>query len=151
VVTGLVTRVKNGKGQAWDALVDRYAPLVWSDTGLEAAAAQDAAQNVWLKLVDQLDKIRDPAALPSWLATTTRRQCGGIQRTARRAEPPPLPGQATPPSGHHRADQRRHLHRHLSCMAGVNGKVIFALLCIPRQTAIQGSGLTRAVRMRRFP
>jgi RNA polymerase sigma factor (sigma-70 family) len=25
--------------------------------------------------VNQLDKIRDPAALPGWLATTTRREC----------------------------------------------------------------------------
>ena len=34
--------------------------------------------------MDQLDKIRDPAALPGWLATTTRRECGRILRTARR-------------------------------------------------------------------
>jgi RNA polymerase sigma factor (sigma-70 family) len=87
VVTGLVIRARNGEQQSWDALVDRYAPLIWSICrryGLEAADAQDAAQNVWLKLVDQLDKIRDPAALPGWLATTTRRECGRILRTARR-------------------------------------------------------------------
>ena len=87
VVTGLVTRARNGERQAWDALVERYAPLIWSicrSHRLEAADAQDAAQNVWLKLVDQLDKIRDPAALPGWLATTTRRECGRILRTARR-------------------------------------------------------------------
>ena len=86
VVTGLVTRARNGERQAWDALVERYAPLIWSICRrhrLEAADAQDAAQNVWLKLVDQLDKIRDPAALPGWLATTTRRECGRILRTAR--------------------------------------------------------------------
>ena len=87
VVTGLVTRARNGERQAWDALVERYTPLIWSICRrhrLEAADAADAAQNVWLKLVDQLDKIRDPAALPGWLATTTRRECGRILRTARR-------------------------------------------------------------------
>ena len=87
VVTGLVTRARNGERQAWDALVERYAPLIWSICRrhrLEAADAADAAQNVWLKLVDQLDNIRDPAALPGWLATTTRRECGCILRTARR-------------------------------------------------------------------
>ena len=87
VVTGLVTRARNGDRQAWDALVDRYAPLIWSICRrhrLEAADAADAAQNVWLQLVDQLDKIRDPAALPGWLATTTRRECGRIARAARR-------------------------------------------------------------------
>ena len=88
VVTGLVIRARNGERQAWDALVERYAPLIWSICRrhrLEAADAQDAAQNVWLNLVDQLDKIRDPAALPGWLATTTRRECRRILRTARRA------------------------------------------------------------------
>ena len=73
VVTGLVARARNGERQAWDALVERYAPLIWSICRryrLEAADAEDAAQNVWLKLVDQLDSLRDPAALPAWLATT---------------------------------------------------------------------------------
>jgi hypothetical protein len=28
VVTGLVTRARDGDRQAWDQLVDRYAPLV---------------------------------------------------------------------------------------------------------------------------
>ena len=67
--------------------MERYAPLIWSICRrhrLEAADAADAAQNVWLKLTDQLDNIRDPAALPGWLATTTRRECGRILRTARR-------------------------------------------------------------------
>ena len=36
------------------------------------------------------------------------------------AEPPPLPGQAAPPPGHHRADQRRHLDRHVGCMFAMN-------------------------------
>ena len=33
--------------------------------------------------MDQLDKIRDPAALPGWLATTTRRECLRVLRAAR--------------------------------------------------------------------
>jgi hypothetical protein len=56
VVTGLVTRARNGERQAWDALVERYAPLIWSicrGYRLDAADAQDAAQNVWLRLVDR--------------------------------------------------------------------------------------------------
>ncbi len=87
VVTALMTRARSGERQAWDALVERYAPLIWPICRryrLEAADAADAAQNVWLNLVDQLDKIRDPAALPGWLTTTTRRECGRILRTVRR-------------------------------------------------------------------
>lgn len=87
VVTGLVTRARTGDRQAWDQLVDRYAPLVWSICRrhqLDGADAQDAAQTVWLTLVDHLDSLRDPAALPGWVATTTRRECGRILRAARR-------------------------------------------------------------------
>jgi RNA polymerase sigma factor (sigma-70 family) len=78
VVTGLVRRARNGDKQAWDALVERYAPLIWSICRrhrLAGGDAEDVAQMVWLQLVDQLGKIRDPAALPGWLATVARREC----------------------------------------------------------------------------
>ena len=81
----LMTRARNGDKQAWDALVERYAPLIWSICrrhGLGDADADDVGQNVWLKLAGQLEKIRIPAALPGWLATTTRRECGRILRAA---------------------------------------------------------------------
>ncbi len=76
--TELVARARSGDKRAWDALVDRYSPLIWSICRrhrLGGAVAEDVGQNVWLRLVDQLDRIRDPAALPGWLATTTRREC----------------------------------------------------------------------------
>jgi len=81
----LVTRARNGDEHAWAALVERYAPLIWSicrKYRLGECDAADAGQNVWLHLVKQLDKIRDPAALPGWLATTTRRECERISRPA---------------------------------------------------------------------
>jgi RNA polymerase sigma factor (sigma-70 family) len=82
-VTHLVTRARNGDQQAWNALVDRYAPLIWSICRryqLNDADAEDVGQFVWLRLVDQLDNLRDPAALPGWLVTTTRRECFRVQR-----------------------------------------------------------------------
>ena len=85
-VTNLVPRAKSGDKQAWDTLVERYAPLVWSicrSHRLSRADADDVSQSVWLLLVDQLDKIRCPAALPGWLTTTTQRECGRIRRAAR--------------------------------------------------------------------
>jgi DNA-directed RNA polymerase specialized sigma24 family protein len=78
-VNDLVTRAGNGDKQAWDTLVERYAPLIWSICRrhrLSSADADDVGQRVWLQLVSQLDKIRDPAALPGWLATATQRECG---------------------------------------------------------------------------
>ena len=88
VAADLVARARNGDKQAWDALVERYAPLIWSICrrhGLGDADTEDAGQNVSLKLVDQLGTLRVPAALPGWLATTTRRECGRILRAAPRA------------------------------------------------------------------
>ena len=85
-VTDLVTRATNGDQQAWDVLVERYAPLVWSICHrhqLGNADTDDVGQSVWLQLTAQLDKVRDPAALPGWLATTTRRECSRVLRTAR--------------------------------------------------------------------
>jgi RNA polymerase sigma factor (sigma-70 family) len=85
-VTDLVTRARNGDRQAWDVLVERYAPLIWSICRrhqMADADARDVGQNVWLCLVDQLGALRDPAALPGWLATTTRRECGRVLRAAR--------------------------------------------------------------------
>ena len=77
-VADLVTRARNGDNQAWDTLVGRYSPLIWRICRrhrLDDADAADVGQNVWLHLVDQLDKVRDPAALPGWLVTATRREC----------------------------------------------------------------------------
>src|SRR5690348_13423939 len=91
LVPDLVTRARTGDKQAWDALVEWYATLIWSiccKYRLGHVDAQDVGQSVWLRLVDQLDKIRDPAALPGWLAITTRRECGRVLDTARRLRAP---------------------------------------------------------------
>jgi RNA polymerase sigma factor (sigma-70 family) len=83
--TGLVIRAQNGDQRAWDALVERYSPLVWSICrryGLGSADAEDVGQTAWLRLVDQLGNLRDPAAIPGWLATTTQRECWRALRAA---------------------------------------------------------------------
>jgi RNA polymerase sigma factor (sigma-70 family) len=87
-VVALVIRARDGDESAWTALVERYAPLVWSlcrRYRLDATDTADVGQNVWLLLVAQLGKIRDPAELPGWLATTTRREC---QRVWSKAQMP---------------------------------------------------------------
>ena len=87
---GLVMRARNGDKLAWDTIVDRYAPLIWSICRryrLDRADAEDIAQNVWLHLIDDLDKIRQPAALPGWLATIARRECSRARRAAQRSNP----------------------------------------------------------------
>ena len=90
-LTALATRARNGEKQAWDELVDRYAPLIWSICRryrLGRADAEDAGQSVWMQLAGQLASPRDPAALAGWLATTTQRECGRVLRAARNQEAP---------------------------------------------------------------
>src|SRR5215472_4259179 len=89
-VADLVMRAATGDKQAWDALVERYAPLVWSICSryrLGGADAQDVGQSVWLHLVEQLRNLRDPAALPRWLATTTRLECARVLRAPHGPQP----------------------------------------------------------------
>src|ERR1700751_4734481 len=84
-VVALVIRARNGDERAWAALVERYAPLIWSlcrRYRLEAIDHADGGENVWLLLLNQLGKLRDPAALPGWLATTTRRECTRVLNKA---------------------------------------------------------------------
>ena len=84
-VTDMVIRAKSGDKQAWNEIVERYAPLIWSicrKHRLGEADAEDIGQVVWLNLVEHLADLRDPAALPGWLATTTRRQCIRVRRAA---------------------------------------------------------------------
>ncbi|HEX6255376.1 MAG TPA: sigma-70 family RNA polymerase sigma factor [Euzebyales bacterium] len=86
----LLLRAAEGERQAWDALVERHARLVWSvarSFGFDDATAADVSQTVWLRLVEHLDRIRDPQRLPGWLATTTRREALRVLRGQRRQQP----------------------------------------------------------------
>lgn len=56
----------------------RYSPVIWSTCrryAVTGADAEDVAATVWLRLVANVATIREPKALPGWLATTTRREC----------------------------------------------------------------------------
>jgi RNA polymerase sigma factor (sigma-70 family) len=74
----LVRASASGNEAAWNELVRRYAPLVMAVTRsyqLSTEDARDVSQIVWLRLVENLANLREPEALPGWLATTTQREC----------------------------------------------------------------------------
>jgi len=109
VITDLVTRARHGDQRAWDTLVERYAPLVWSICRryrLSRADADDVGQTVWLRLVARLDQLRDPAALTGWIATTTRRECGRVRRATWHAAHWELDADAIPDIGTESAESR---------------------------------------------
>jgi RNA polymerase sigma factor (sigma-70 family) len=89
-VSRLVRASASGSETAWNELVRRYSPLVMAVTRtyqLTADDAKDVSQTVWLRLVENLANLREPDALPGWLATTTQRECIRQLRQGRRVMP----------------------------------------------------------------
>jgi RNA polymerase sigma factor (sigma-70 family) len=83
----LIQACLQGKKDAWETLVDRYARLVYSiarDCGLDGPDAEDAFQNVFLVLHRRLGTLRDQTRLSSWLITTARRECWRLARRRQR-------------------------------------------------------------------
>ena len=142
-VTDLVTRARTGDQQAWDALVERYAPLVWAICRryrLSAADSADAGQAVWLRLVEQLGSLRDPAALPGWLSTTARRECARVQRAAHHPHAAaPMPAAATiaddqapiPEQELLAAERHATLREALTCLPPAGQQLLTLLTCDP--------------------
>jgi RNA polymerase sigma factor (sigma-70 family) len=89
-VAPLVAAARRGDEQAWNAIVDRYLPLVYSVTRahrLSSGDAEDVNQTVWLRLVEHLDDIREPRALPKWLMTTAKHECLRLIKAGHRELP----------------------------------------------------------------
>jgi RNA polymerase sigma factor (sigma-70 family) len=90
ILDTLVNAAKAGDQSAWPEIVGRYTPLVRSICrryGLHGADADDVNGTVWLRLVANLDAIHEPAAIPKWLATTTRHTCQSALRHRNRQIP----------------------------------------------------------------
>jgi RNA polymerase sigma factor (sigma-70 family) len=86
----LVARARDGDQASWNALVDRYLPLVNSvitKFRLSSADGDDVNQTVWLRLVEHLGDLREPRALPGWLATTARNEALRVIRLRGRTTP----------------------------------------------------------------
>ncbi len=88
VPTGdLVRAAADGSAAAWDELVHRFGGLLWSicrDHRLSPADAADVFQLTWLRLLERLDTLQDPARVGGWLATTCKRECLATIRRGRR-------------------------------------------------------------------
>ena len=141
-VADLVTRARKGDQQAWDALVERYSPLIWSicrHYRLSRADAEDVGQRTWLQFVHHLDAIRDPAALPGWLTTTTRRECNRAVRAARGPQAAGqlpddnLPDKQTTTAEHELLAAERHaaLHEALTCLSPARRQLMALLIQDP--------------------
>jgi RNA polymerase sigma factor (sigma-70 family) len=94
-----------GDQGGWDALVREFGGMIWAIARAHRlcdAEAADVSQATWLRLLEHLDDIKEPARVGPWLATTARRECLRALRQAGKhvffgedapehesAEPPP--------------------------------------------------------------
>lgn len=86
-IATLVSAAAEGDQSAWNEIVDRYTPLVVSviyKHRLRPSDAADVNQTLWLRLVEQIGRLREPEALPGWIMTTTRNECLRVLRVQQR-------------------------------------------------------------------
>lgn len=72
----LVARCRVGEQEAWETLVDRHARYVYAIAArvyrLGEADAEDVFQEVFTRVYERIDTLRDATSLRPWIAQTTR-------------------------------------------------------------------------------
>jgi RNA polymerase sigma factor (sigma-70 family) len=79
-----------GDQRAWSELVARHSASIKAVARrhrLGAASQDDVVQRTWLRLVEHIDSVRDPAALGGWLTTVARHECLRVLASFRRELP----------------------------------------------------------------
>jgi RNA polymerase sigma factor (sigma-70 family) len=77
---------QSGDRGAFDDLVATVTPLMWHTVrsqGVDATAAEDVVQTVWMSLLHSADKVRDPQTVVKWLLTSARRESWRVTKRAR--------------------------------------------------------------------
>ena len=86
----LVLAAAGGDQSAFEELVSRYTGLVWSVVRahrMRQADAADVVQTVWLRLVEHLDRLREPEHLGGWLGATARHEALRVLKRSDREQP----------------------------------------------------------------
>jgi len=93
----LVRRCLDEEPGAWDELVQVYSRYVYAIVSqgyrLTGPDAEDAFQDVFLRVYDRLDTLRDPSSVRPWIAQLTRRVC--LDRIGRHEGPTDVEPEAT--------------------------------------------------------
>jgi RNA polymerase sigma factor (sigma-70 family) len=79
----LVRDAGAGDERAWGELVARYDRLVRHVVrahGIDVSTSEDIVQVTWCRLVQHLDRVRQPERLGAWLARTARNECLHVLR-----------------------------------------------------------------------
>jgi RNA polymerase sigma-70 factor (ECF subfamily) len=110
--TALVAALVRGDPTAWTVLVDRFGPdverLVAGALGVDSDLA-DIVQDVFVRVMERIHQLRDPAALKSWIASVAVFAARGHIRRRRRwrwirflapADIPDAPAATSSPESH---------------------------------------------------
>jgi RNA polymerase sigma factor (sigma-70 family) len=83
----LVSSAVDGDQAAWNTIVDRFAGRVWAVCRayrLNQADASDVFQQTWLRVLENLESLRDPARFGAWIGTTCRHEALATLRRSKR-------------------------------------------------------------------
>jgi RNA polymerase sigma-70 factor (ECF subfamily) len=95
----LAQRAKDGDERAFGVLVRRHSPFLIAFATRYLGGSSDADDVVQEALVAawrQLDELREPARVRSWLATSVARRATDVLRTRARRDVQPLPDEESP-------------------------------------------------------
>jgi RNA polymerase sigma factor (sigma-70 family) len=80
------TAFRDGDRAALDELVGLLTPLLWHTVrgqGIDAVAAEDVVQTIWMRLLNSAGSIRDPQTIVKWLLTAARREAWRVGKRSR--------------------------------------------------------------------
>ena len=72
-VADMVRRAAGGDRGAWETIVEDFSGLLWSvcrGYRLDQADAAEVVQTTWLRLLENVSRLREPEHLGGWLVTT---------------------------------------------------------------------------------
>ncbi|MGH2941236.1 MAG: RNA polymerase sigma factor [Solirubrobacteraceae bacterium] len=73
----LVRAACTSENDAWPSLVaryDRFVRTIVRSYRLQPSDVDNVVQTTWMRLYQHIDRLREPAAITGWLATTARRE-----------------------------------------------------------------------------
>ena len=143
----LITAAVAGNQRAWAALYEGYAPLVSAVCRryrLAPSDVDDVSQVVWMRLVQNLGRLREPRALPGWIVTTGKHEALRVLELRRRTEPadpmidsrfdagPAAAGAAEVDENLHRYEQRQAVHDGLRQLRPEHRQLLLMLTADPQ-------------------
>jgi RNA polymerase sigma factor (sigma-70 family) len=82
-ISSLVADAAAGDQLAWNDLVQEFGGMIRAIARahrLRAPDASEVSQATWLRLLEHVGQLKEPARVAAWLATTARRECLRVLR-----------------------------------------------------------------------